>query len=139
MIDFSLKEIARDILDINIGMLEALIKKFYQCCPEARHYEEETERELLYEIRRGVYISNFLCLEILRTSEKAVSTTANMIYAAVETATDIILKGICPYCGGDIVLVIENNELRLRCRQQGSDKCRNWEWVIGYVKRVKRP
>lgn len=56
--------------------------------------------------------------------------------------TDIILKGRCPYCGGDLVEDIVFNsstnkhELRLRCRQQATSNCQNVDWYIQDV--IKR-
>lgn len=50
--------------------------------------------------------------------------------------TDIILKGRCPYCGGDLVEDIVFNsstnkyELRLRCRQQATSNCQKVDWYI---------
>jgi uncharacterized protein with PIN domain len=52
--------------------------------------------------------------------------------------TDIILKGRCPYCAGDLVEDIvpipncstNKYELRLRCRQQATPNCRNVDWYI---------
>ena len=44
--------------------------------------------------------------------------------------TDINLKGRCPSCHGDLVEVIVQNELRLRCKQQIKSDCRNVDWFI---------
>lgn len=47
--------------------------------------------------------------------------------------TDITLKGRCPYCHGDLVVVIVNNELRLRCEQQSKPQCRKIDWFLHNV------
>jgi hypothetical protein len=44
--------------------------------------------------------------------------------------SDINLKGRCPFCHGDLVEVIVQNELRLRCKQQIKSDCRNIDWFI---------
>jgi hypothetical protein len=40
---------------------------------------------------------------------------------------DIVLKGVCPKCGADLVETIENDKLILRCRGLGCGR----KWVIG--------
>lgn len=43
---------------------------------------------------------------------------------------DINLKGRCPFCHGDLVEVIVDDELRLRCAQQNKSDCQDTEWFI---------
>ena len=54
-------------------------------------------------------------------------------------ATDIILKGQCPYCMGDLVEVIVSSELRLRCKSQTKPACRSVDWLLGNVSKRSPP
>ena len=56
---------------------------------------------------------------------------AMMLHLARQT--DIILKGRCPYCHGDLVEVIVNNELGLLCKQQTKPKYRKVDWFLQNV------
>ena len=55
--------------------------------------------------------------------------------------TDINLKGRCPFCNGDLVEVIcfntqrQKNELRVRCKQQLKQECRNSDWYMQDVEK----
>jgi hypothetical protein len=51
----------------------------------------------------------------------------------IKGATDIIIKGQCPYCLEDLVTVIVGNELRLRCKGQTKPDCRKVDWYISDV------
>jgi hypothetical protein len=48
----------------------------------------------------------------------------------IEGATDIILKSQCPYCHEDMVAVLVEDELRLRCKGQTKPECRDVDWYI---------
>lgn len=62
-------------------------------------------------------------------------TLYNMAFAlgAIKKATDIIIKGQCPFCHGDLVTVIFDDELRLRCKGRTTSDCRKVDWHIGKV------
>lgn len=58
----------------------------------------------------------------------------------ISRATDIILKAQCPYCMGDLVEVIVNQkELRLRCKSQTKSHCRNVDWLVGFARKRSPP
>jgi hypothetical protein len=52
--------------------------------------------------------------------------------------SDINLKGRCPFCHGDLVEVIVQNELRLRCLQQIKSDCQDTDWFIQDLK-IRKP
>jgi len=57
----------------------------------------------------------------------------NTMMLHIARQTDIILKGRCPHCHGDLVEVIVDNELRLRCQQQSKPECRRDDWFLQNV------
>jgi hypothetical protein len=44
---------------------------------------------------------------------------------------DIIMKGQCPFCHGDLVTYIKGQELRLRCKNRPKPECSQIAWKIG--------
>lgn len=66
---------------------------------------------------------------------------SNMMMMKLKRQTDIILKGRCPECGGDLVEDVVFNsskqkyELRLRCKQQGKPNCSKIDFHIQDLKK----
>jgi len=83
------------------------------------------------ELRREVRQISEMTLEIG-------SEIRSMLFKA-KGQIDITMKGQCPFCHGDLVTYIHNDELRLRCKNQTTPKCRTYAWVIGTAKRVSPP
>lgn len=61
---------------------------------------------------------------------------------SLSAARDINLKGQCYSCGGplvEVLVVIEDvtdeRELRLRCKRQENQDCKDYDWLIGRLKR----
>ena len=88
--------------------------------------------------------SRYIISMITQTHERVhelylLSRKVYEVVTGVSKTVDIILKGQCPFCGGDLVEVIVNNELRLRCKRGTYDECKKWDWVIGTIRKVRRP
>lgn len=68
-------------------------------------------------------------------------TLYDMTFAldGIKKATDIILKGQCPFCHGDLVMAIFNDELRLRCKSRTNTNCRKVDWYVGKVSPTSPP
>jgi hypothetical protein len=130
--------ICREILS---GRLEPLYQFFGE---EARQLREEMREEyprivvpLPPREPREMLESTFSMLSETLTFTQKTYALLKDIAPIVER---IVLKGQCPYCGRDLVTVVVNeNELRLRCRQSPYEECKRWEWRIGSVDKVPRP
>jgi len=74
--------------------------------------------------------------ESLYTISSKIETLAQYMVKTHELVDETVLKGMCPYCHRDLVAYIENDELRLRCRNQTTDNCRTYAWAITKIQLV---
>jgi hypothetical protein len=92
--------------------------------------------EELREQRQAVQKELSEVKESLYTISSKIETLAQFMEKTHELVDEIVLKGMCPYCHRDLVAYIENDELRLRCRNQTTPNCRIYAWAITKIQQV---
>lgn len=111
------------------GKLESLYRYFGD---EAREILDETEKERAEEIPQPSRPERYSIENVgnmLAWTNKAVYRQMFML-SRISTVIDKTLKGICPSCGYDLIMVIvDGKKLRLRCR---NPEC-GLEWSIQKV------
>jgi hypothetical protein len=102
--------------------------------------DERFREEIIRHLPVPIYVAGEL-RQAMREELSEVKESLFMISAKIDNLpttlmSEIIMKGMCPYCHKDLVAYLNNNELRLRCRNQTNKDCKTYAWVITKVQRV---
>lgn len=142
-----------DIYEVCRSCTSGILEGFYKIVGEEAHkirdlltsvygsefFEKEAEIRSPPELEEIEDLSD--AIPFLKWTGETLFSLHRLSLKILKTA-DITLKGRCPYCGYDLVEVLQDTfsgiELRLRCR---NEKCkgRGFDWLIAIVKKVPRP